>query len=118
VKFIARRTMRGADSGLFNTECTEEEHRGHKVGFPGNECKLMRIRAIVFLCAGILISIFYARALAEIRKGPFGDEFGSVTYPVPPQLKAVGISGVLCFVIGLCLLIFDLRKRWRQEPHD
>jgi hypothetical protein len=78
----------------------------------------MRTRGIVFLGAGILICIFYAQAFAEIRNGAFGYEFGSVAFPVPLQLRAVGISGVICFVIGVYLLIFDLRKRWRQEPHD
>jgi hypothetical protein len=78
----------------------------------------MRTRGIVFIVAGILLCIFYARAFTEIRTARLGYELGSVAFPVPPQLRAVEISGLFCFVIGLYLLIFDLRKRRRQEPHD
>jgi hypothetical protein len=73
---------------------------------------------IAFLLAAIPTWIFYSRAFEALRKGPFGDELGSVAYPLPNRLEAAGLSALACFLIGLSLLAFDFVRWWRKKNND
>jgi hypothetical protein len=73
---------------------------------------------IVFLAATIPLWILYRQAFEALRKGPFGDELGSVAYPIPDRLEALRLSAVACFLIGVSVLVFDFLKWRRQRHHD
>jgi hypothetical protein len=65
-----------------------------------------RTLGIGFLLATIPIWMLYSRAFDALRKAPFGQELGSVAYPIPGRLKTVRLSRFACFVIGFSSLAF------------
>ncbi len=75
----------------------------------------MKIRGILFLVAGVLLLIPYGHLFNAIRSGPFGDEPGSVAFPVPGKLEAIRLSGLACLLIGVYLLVADYIKARRQK---
>jgi hypothetical protein len=74
----------------------------------------MKIRGLVFLFAAFPLGALYTRAFHNIQIGPFGDEFGSVAFPVPPQLEALRLGAQVCAIVGLSLLVTDFIK-WRRH---
>lgn len=79
---------------------------------------MKRTVGIVFLTASIPIFGFYLWEANALYKGPFGDELGSVAYPIPDQLRATALSALLCFFIGASLLARDFVQRRTSEKHD
>jgi len=76
----------------------------------------MRKRVIFWFVAAISAWAYYVRAVVAIRQSPFGDEFGSIAFPVPTKLWAVGVIAALSSLIGFFLLLFDL-VQWSRKRH-
>jgi hypothetical protein len=49
-------------------------------------------------------------AADEARKSPFGYEFRSVAFPLPPQFRAAPFVAVISFLLGVSLLVADFIK--------
>jgi hypothetical protein len=73
----------------------------------------MKKRFLLWFTAGVAIEFWYTHSIRAVMRGPFGGELGSVAFPVPPQLKAIGLSGFVCLFIGSILGILDF-TRWRR----
>ena len=82
---------------------------------------MMRVRGAIVLAAGVPFWIYLVRFLNEVRKPPFGYEFGSVVFPPPPQFRAAQLVTVISFFLGLYLLVADfitwIKKRPNGRPH-
>jgi hypothetical protein len=82
---------------------------------------MMRVRGAIVLAAGVPFWIYLVRFLNEVRKSPFGYEFGSVVFPPPPQFRAAQLVTVISFFLGLYLLVADfitwIKKRPNGRPH-
>lgn len=62
--------------------------------------------------------IYYAYSFRALRSGPFGDEFGSMGYPVPLRLQVVGWFAFGCTLIGAGQIAFGFVQQARQKSHD
>jgi hypothetical protein len=75
----------------------------------------LKKRGIVLVLVGIPARIYWLRELAEVRRSPFGYEFGSVAFPVPTYLRAIGLFAVCSILIGLFLIAFDFVQWLRRK---
>ena len=78
----------------------------------------MRKRGIIFILTAIPAWGFCFRVFSEAHKSPFGYEFGSVAWPVPPLVRVIGIFAMFTTLIGLFLFAFDFVKWVRKKSHD
>jgi hypothetical protein len=46
----------------------------------------------------------------EVKKSPFGYEFGSVAFPLPPQFRAAQFVAAISFLLRVSLLVADFIK--------
>jgi hypothetical protein len=81
---------------------------------------MMRVRGAIVLAAGVPFWIYLVRFTNEVRKSPFGSEFGSVASTPPPQFRAAQLVVVISFFLGLSLLMADfinwIKKRANDHP--
>ena len=81
---------------------------------------MMRVRGAFVLAAGVPFWIYLVRFTNEVRKSPFGSEFGSMAFPPPPQFRAAQFVAVISFFLGLSLLVADfincIKKRANDDP--
>lgn len=78
---------------------------------------MMRVRGAIVLAAGVPFWIYLVRFTNEVRKSPFGYEFGSAAFPPPPQFRAAQFVAVISFVLGLYLLVGDFIKWIKKRPN-
>ena len=79
---------------------------------------MMRVRGAIVLAAGLPFWIYLARFANEVRKSPFGYEFGSVAFPLPPQFRAAQFVAVISFLLGASLLVSDFINWIKKRPTD
>jgi hypothetical protein len=74
----------------------------------------MRKRGFIIILAAIPAWVFVVRFINEARRSPFGYELGSVAFPYPPLVRAVGMFAGLLTLVGLCLFALDF-LRWIRK---
>jgi hypothetical protein len=79
---------------------------------------IMRVRGVIVLAAGLPFWIYLVWVTNEIRKSPFGYEFGSVAFPQPPQFQAARFVAVISLFLGLSLLVADFINWIKKRPTD
>ena len=84
----------------------------------GSFANMMRVRGAIVLAAGLPFWIYLVRFTNEVRKSPFGYEFGSVAFPPPPQFRAAQFVAVISFLLGVSLLVADFINWIRKRPTD
>lgn len=77
----------------------------------------MKTRGLILILLGIAAWIYWLLVLSEIRRSSFGYEFGSVAFPIPTYLRAIGLSGICSMLIGLALAALDLAQ-WRRKKRN
>jgi hypothetical protein len=75
----------------------------------------MRVRGAIMIAGGILIWLLLIWYGNEIRKLPWGYEFGSVAMPLPPWFIGLGWGGLVAFLIGIYLLLSDFMRRIKKR---
>lgn len=78
----------------------------------------MKKRGAILLLAAVPAWIYSIRSYNAALKGPFGYEFGSIAYPIPPLLRVISLIAILLTSAGLLLFGFDLFEWIRKKPHD
>lgn len=66
------------------------------------------------IVAGALAWGFDWHVWTVIQRSAFGDEFGSIVFPVPMYFRLLALFGLLCMLIGLPAMAFDL-VRWARR---
>ena len=74
----------------------------------------MRKRCLLWFAASIAGYAWFTYSFFELRRGPFGDEFGSVAYPFPPLLEGLRDFAGLSLLISLVLFVYDFLV-WRKS---
>ena len=78
---------------------------------------MMKKVGAIFVLVAVPAWIYHAYSFSALRNGPFGDEFGSMGYPVPLRLQVVGWFAFGCNLIGVSLIAFGFTRRARQKSH-
>jgi hypothetical protein len=78
---------------------------------------VMRVRGAIVLAAGVPFWIFLVRFINEVRKSPFGSEFGPVAFPPSPQFRAAQFVALVSFFVGLYLLVADFITWIKKRPN-
>jgi len=77
---------------------------------------MLRVRGAIVLAAGLPFWIYLVRFINEVRKSPFGYEFGSVAFPLPTQFRVARFVAVISLLCGLSLLVADSSIGSRKGP--
>jgi hypothetical protein len=75
---------------------------------------MMRLRCLLWFAIGFAALAWFGHAVRQIQNSPFGNEIGSVAFPVPSQLEAIRDFGIISFLLGVYLLVRDLLS-WRKS---
>jgi hypothetical protein len=79
---------------------------------------MLRVRGAIVLAAGLPFWIYLVRFINEVRKSPFGYEFGSVAFPLPTQFRVARFVAVISLLCGLSLLVADLINWIKKRPTE
>ena len=77
----------------------------------------MRKRGVICILAAIPAWVYVLYFLNEMRKSPFGYEFGSIAFPPPLIFKVADTLAVLLTLIGLPFFVFDFIQWIRKRRH-
>ena len=77
----------------------------------------MRKRGVIFILASIPAWVYVLHFLYEVRKSPFGSEFGSIAFPAPLLFEVADAFALLLALIGLPLFVFDFVQWVKKRPH-
>ena len=76
----------------------------------------MKIRGFAFLLAGLPFWLRAVHLFNAAKNGPFCYELGSIAYPVPPKIYALGLTGQILLLIGIFFLVVDCVRWIRKRP--
>jgi len=76
----------------------------------------MRTRGFLFLLAGLPFWLRYMHDYNVLKNSPFGDELGSIAFPLPTKLHALGLTALILFLIGIFVLVLDFARWIRKRP--
>jgi hypothetical protein len=79
---------------------------------------MMGVRGAIVLAAGLPFWVYVVRFINEVKKSPFGYEFGSVAFPMPAQCRVAGLVAAISFLFGLSLLVADFFNWNKKRPTD
>ncbi len=71
----------------------------------------MRIRSIPYLVVALVSWFFVWSFIKEVKRTPFGDEFGSIAFPVPPYIQFLALGAFGSALVGIPMLLVDF-TRW------
>jgi hypothetical protein len=75
----------------------------------------MRKKGSIMLASAVPIWIGSIRFVHEVRKSPFGYEFGSIAFPTPQWFRVATIVALLLTLFGLRLILIDLAGRRKRN---
>ncbi|MBI1749852.1 MAG: hypothetical protein HY234_08870 [Acidobacteria bacterium] len=78
----------------------------------------MKKRGAILLLAAVPAWIYSIRSYYAALKGPFGYEFGSIAYPIPPLLRIISLIAIILTSVGLALFAVELFEWIRKKRHD
>ena len=76
----------------------------------------MRTRGILLLLAGLPFWVRYMHDYNALKNSPFGDELGSIAFPLPQKLHVLGLTAIIFFLTGIFVLVMDFVRWIKKRP--
>jgi len=73
------------------------------------------MRGILLILASVPLWLYVRGGILRALKGPFGSEFGSMTYHLSARVAAIELIALSFTIIGLAVLVLDFADFVREK---